>query len=217
MNGDTPAFKRYNNSFLESFNGTELLALGDGWPNVEFLVLPAYNNPGFPNPPNATGNYITILAALVSPTSFGTVTINSTNIYDHPVIDVNYYATNDDQHIAVQGLLDAIAITESEPFSGIFLGRDKVFPPAANISTYSDQLEYVRNTATTVWHASGTSPMLPLASGGVVNSKLQVYGVKNLRIVDASIQPRITNQHVQAVVYMIAEKAADMLKTEYGG
>lgn len=214
MNGDTPAFKRYNNTFLDAIGASDLAAFDD-YPNIEFLVLPAYDNPGFPNPPNATGNYITILAALVSPSSLGSVTISSTDINDQPVINVNYYDTTADQEIAVAALQDALAITETAAWAPIYLGRDRVFPTADLVASYDDMLNYVRNTATTVWHASGTMPMLPQASGGVVDNELRVYGVSNLRVVDASIQPRITNQHVQAVVYMIAEKAADLLKAQY--
>jgi choline dehydrogenase len=216
MNGDTLGFQRFTDDQLKAMGANDLLALGSGWPNIEFLLLPAYNNPGFPNPPNATGNYLTVLVALVSPTSMGSVTIRSTNINDPPVIDVNYLSTTDDQKVAIQGFKNAIAIAQSNAFKPVFLGRDKVVPPAASVTTDGQILEYVRNTITTIWHGSGTAAMMPQASGGVVDSKLRVYGVKNLRIVDASIQPRITNQHVQSVVYMIAERAADFLKAQYG-
>lgn len=57
--------------------------------------------------------------------------------------------------------------------------------------------------------------MLPRGSGGVVDSNLKVYGVQSLRIVDASIMPVIPDQHPMAAVYMIAEKAAAMIKHEY--
>ncbi|KAF8888759.1 hypothetical protein BD779DRAFT_1522326 [Infundibulicybe gibba] len=213
-NGDTIGFQRFTDAQLQAMNATELIALGANWPNVEYLLLPAYNNPGFPNPPNATGNYVTVLCALVSPTSLGSVTISSTNINDPPVIDVNYLATATDQQVAVQGLKNAIAIAQSNAFQPIALGRDKVTPPTS-VSTDAQMLDYVRNVMTTIWHASGTAAMLPQAQGGVVDSQLRVYGVQGLRIVDASVQPRITNQHVQAVVYMIAEKAAAFIKAKW--
>ena len=215
MNGDTIGFQRLTNAQLTAIGAQDLIALGSDWPNIEFLLLPAYDNPGFPNPPNATGNYLTIAVALVSPTSMGSISISSTNINDPPIIDVNYLSTTDDQQVAIQGFKNAIAIAESNAFKPVFLGRNKVVPPAASVATDAAILEYVRNVMTTIWHASGTAAMMPQASGGVVDSQLRVYGVKNLRIVDASVQPRITNQHVQAVVYMIAERAADFLKAQY--
>jgi choline dehydrogenase-like flavoprotein len=58
--------------------------------------------------------------------------------------------------------------------------------------------------------------MLPEDQGGVVDERLRVYGVTGLRIVDASIIPVIPDAHTQAVVYMIAEKAAVMIKEDWG-
>lgn len=58
--------------------------------------------------------------------------------------------------------------------------------------------------------------MKPLADGGVVDDTLKVYGVKGLRVVDASIMPIIPDQHTVGPVYMIAEKAASLIKDEYG-
>jgi len=58
--------------------------------------------------------------------------------------------------------------------------------------------------------------MLPLQDGGVVDNRLRLYGVKGLRIVDASIMPVIPDNHIQGPVYMIAEKAAMMIKEDHG-
>ena len=58
--------------------------------------------------------------------------------------------------------------------------------------------------------------MKPRCDGGVVDSKLKVYGVQGLRIVDASIMPLVPDQHTQGPVYMIAEKAASLIRSEYG-
>jgi len=58
--------------------------------------------------------------------------------------------------------------------------------------------------------------MKPLADGGVVDSTLKVYGVQGLRIVDASIMPVVPDQHTQGPVYMVAEKAATMIKEDFG-
>ena len=58
--------------------------------------------------------------------------------------------------------------------------------------------------------------MKPRGDGGVVNSELKVYGVQGLRIVDASIMPIVPDQHTQGPVYMIAEKSASLIRSEYG-
>jgi choline dehydrogenase len=57
--------------------------------------------------------------------------------------------------------------------------------------------------------------MLPEADGGVVDDRLKVYGISGFRVVDVSIIPVIPDQHIQGSVYMIAEKAADMIKEDY--
>jgi hypothetical protein len=61
----------------------------------------------------------------------------------------------------------------------------------------------------TEFHASGTTSMLPLALGGVVNPRLVVYGTGNLRVVDAGVMPLIIGAHVQAAVYAVAEKVSN--------
>lgn len=67
-----------------------------------------------------------------------------------------------------------------------------------------------------MWHMGGTCAMLPEEKGGVVNPKLKVYGVDNLRIVDASAIPLISTANLQSTVYAFAEKAADLIKQDYG-
>lgn len=57
--------------------------------------------------------------------------------------------------------------------------------------------------------------MLPARNGGVVDYSLKVHGVSGLRVVDASIFPVIPDAHIQATTYMVAEKAADMIKEEW--
>lgn len=57
--------------------------------------------------------------------------------------------------------------------------------------------------------------MAPLADGGVVDTRLRVYGVQGLRIVDASVQPEIISGHTAGPTIGIAEKAADLIKEEY--
>jgi len=57
--------------------------------------------------------------------------------------------------------------------------------------------------------------MLPLELGGVVDSELKVYGTRGLRIVDAGIMPMEPAAHLQATVYAVAEKAADIIKATY--
>ena len=64
-------------------------------------------------------------------------------------------------------------------------------------------------------HPAGTAAMLPKELGGVVDSRLKLHGCKSLRVVDASIFPMETLGNIQATVYAVAEKAADIIKEDY--
>ncbi|KAH6632595.1 hypothetical protein F5144DRAFT_513114 [Chaetomium tenue] len=75
-------------------------------------------------------------------------------------------------------------------------------------------LEMVKRRVQTEFHASGTTAMMPLHLGGVVSKRLVVYGMANVRVVDAGIMPLVVGAHIQAAVYAVAEKAADLIKED---
>ena len=82
--------------------------------------------------------------------------------------------------------------------------------PGKNIESDKDLLDAARNLGTTIFHPVGTCKMgSDLLS--VVNDRLQVHGIKNLRVVDASIMPRITSGNTNAPTVMIAEKGAEFI------
>jgi choline dehydrogenase len=74
--------------------------------------------------------------------------------------------------------------------------------------------QYIRNAAVTYWHQSCTAKMGRDAMS-VVDSQLKVYGVRNLRIADASIMPRITTGNTMAPCVIIGERAAEMIRKDY--
>jgi len=86
------------------------------------------------------------------------------------------------------------------------------YAPGPDIAKDDDKaiLEWARNTSTTIYHPSGTCKM-GSDSMAVVDEKLKVYGIENLRVADASIMPTITSGNTNAPVIMIGEKASDLI------
>jgi len=101
---------------------------------------------------------------------------------------------------------------ESEPLKSSVV---KEVQPGSNVTSTEDLTEYFKKSLWTVFHPTGTCAMLPRKDGGVVDEKLRVYGTSNLRVVDASIIPLITSTHIQATVYAIAEKAAQIIQDKH--
>ena len=97
-------------------------------------------------------------------------------------------------------------LVASKPFQSI---KPKEIYPGPHIKSNSDIAEYIKQYAQTDLHPAGTCSM-----GKVVNHQLKVYGVSNLRVVDASIMPKLVGANTNASVVMIAEKAADMILKE---
>lgn len=103
---------------------------------------------------------------------------------------------------------------QTEPFASVVDHTDTNLELDHVLDKLSDeQLEnVVRQRIETVFHPVGTAKMAPLSASGVVNPHLQVHGILNLRIVDASIIPTMISGHTAGPVIAIAEKAADMIK-----
>ncbi|KAH8885296.1 alcohol oxidase [Thozetella sp. PMI_491] len=161
------------------------------------------------------GGYITTAVLGMAPTSRGTITISSSDPFVDPQIDPNYYATEADRQSLRYGIRQALRLLQ-ETNSGTSIVDDELppagYPMLSANSTDADIDARVRRAGNTFYHAGGSASM-----GKVVDTKLRVLGVDRLRIVDASVIPVPIAAHYQAVVYAIAEKAADIIlgSTEY--
>jgi choline dehydrogenase-like flavoprotein len=142
----------------------------------------------------------------------GTVTLRSADPRDTPLLNFHYFeegsdATGEDLQAVVNGIKFVRRMTAPLIASGL-IAEEKT--PGPGVQTDEALADYVRNTA---WghHASCSCAIGPASAGGVLDSNFCVRGVRRLRVVDASVFPRIPGFFVAAAVYMIAEKAADLI------
>ena len=104
-------------------------------------------------------------------------------------------------------------VAQTAPLSGRV--HKRVSPAKEGQLTDDEWLEHIRETVETLKHPIGSCAMAPKSKGGVVDSRLRVYGAKGVRVVDASIIPLHISAHTQATVYGIAHKAARMVKKDF--
>ncbi|KAF9409372.1 hypothetical protein HW555_011237 [Spodoptera exigua] len=143
------------------------------------------------------------------PKSRGKVTLNTTNAADAPTVETGYYTEEEDMHNMVKYLKDFLPLVNTTYFKKV--NGSMIDPVGDKCSAHkygSDDYWkcYVYCMATSMWNFGGTCAM-----GSVVNSKLQVYGVHRLRVVDASVMPTVVVGGNYIATVMIAEKASDMI------
>ncbi|KAF5319542.1 hypothetical protein D9619_008571 [Psilocybe cf. subviscida] len=161
-----------------------------------------------PQPPK--GNFITVNTAVVSPTSRGTVTLVSKDPFTFPKIDPAFLTTNFDILAMNQVVKDTHTFLSSRTFNGLISGP---FGPVTEAKTDAEITAAVRDAVVTIWHPTSTASMSPRgASWGVLDSDLLVKKTSGLRVVDASVFPHIFSSHPTGSIYIIAERAADLIK-----
>jgi choline dehydrogenase-like flavoprotein len=142
----------------------------------------------------------------------GVVSLRSADPRDPPLVNFHQFdeGTGDaraDLDAVVDGLQFARALAEPLHACGMALAEEE---PGPGYDTRAALEQYVRDRA---WghHASCTCPIGPREAGGVVDGDFRVHGLSGLRVVDASVFPRIPGSFIACAVYMIGEKAADVI------
>ena len=123
------------------------------------------------------------------------------------MIQAGYLSDGRDLPVLLEGMRLSRQIIQAPPFAP-FRGEE-VFPGATLVSA-ADLTEIARRKAETIYHPAGTCRM-GSDPHSVVDEQLRVRGVEGLRVVDASVMPRLIGGNTNAPTIMIAEKAADML------
>ena len=142
------------------------------------------------------------------PSSTGFVNIRSADPMEAPQIQPNYLSTEHDRKLMLKGMRLMRRFTESAAFKSVV--DDEIYPGYAT-ETDEQMMEFLRENAWTVFHPSCTCRMGQDPALSVVNEKLQVHGIRNLRIADASVFPSIPTGNTNAPSIMVGEKASDLL------
>ncbi|KAH9947119.1 GMC oxidoreductase [Amylocystis lapponica] len=179
-------------------------------PETELMVNPflLFN----PELADSKKPFVQIIPSTAHPWSRGSIHVSSADPKAQPAINPHYMGEEIDMELLLDAVKFARKVCATEPFKSLVVSE---YEPGEHVVSDEDLRAYIKAHLVTLWHACGSLSMLPRDKGGVVDPKLKVYGTKNIRVVDLSILPLLTAVHTQAVVYGIAEQAADIIKTDY--
>ncbi|KAG7440523.1 aryl-alcohol-oxidase from pleurotus Eryingii [Guyanagaster necrorhizus] len=163
--------------------------------------------------PPPEGHFMTISLSLNTPTSRGSIQLNTTDAFDQPLIDLGLLTTDFDVLALKEGIGIAQRFVGARAWDGYVLG------PLSNITASSTDAEleaFIRANTSPNGHIVSTASMSPKgAQHGVVDPDLRVKGIARLRVVDASILPFVPSANTQFAVYMVGERGADLIKAAW--
>lgn len=165
---------------------------------------------------NVLNDLDNIMLVLLHPLSRGEVLLRSKDPFADPIINLGYFRNEYDVMVAAKGLKYMSSLVNSTYFKQIGSRVMKLKARGCKGIKWGTEAYwrcYAKSTVTSILHGVGTCSM---GFNGVVNERLKVHNVEGLRVVDASVIPKIPSGNTNAPVMMIGEKAADMIKAEYG-
>jgi len=143
------------------------------------------------------------------PHSRGHVHARSATPGEPPQIVANFLADGRDLQATVAGLRMCREVIAQSPFEGL---RTQEIAPGSAAADDEALAAYARMAGASAYHPVGTCRMARDPAEGVVDAQLRVHGVDRLRVVDASVMPRLVSANTHAPTVMIAEKAADLIR-----
>lgn len=144
------------------------------------------------------------------PESRGYVRIRSSDPFAPPIIQTNYLDAELDRRVIVGGMKLARRLLKSAPLSPYYAYEDF---PGPNINTDDEFLAAATERGTTTFHPGCTCRMGPADSTwAVVDDQLRVHGLEGLRVIDASVMPRMISANLNAATMMIADRASDLIR-----
>ncbi|XP_062557046.1 glucose dehydrogenase [FAD, quinone]-like [Armigeres subalbatus] len=156
---------------------------------------------------------------IMRPKSRGRISLKSSNPFVPPLMEPNYLSNPHDVTTLIDGMKMVIQIAESQSFTQYGSHLDPTPLAACSHLPFRTDPYWrcaVQQMGKNIHHQAGTCKMGPTCDPtAVVNPELQVHGVSNLRVVDASVIPLPVAGHTNGVVFMIGEKAADMIKRHW--
>ena len=173
--------------------------------NIQFHFFPSFViNHGLVDP--ETHGY-QLHASPNQPKSRGQITLNSSDPYEYPKILFNYLKDEEDLKQTRECIHVAWKIL-SQPALSEHAGKE--VGPGSGAQSDEELNEYIRSKADTAYHPCGTCKM-GVDDMAVVDENLRVKGIKNLRVIDASVIPEIPSANLNAPVLMIAEKGSELV------
>jgi choline dehydrogenase len=144
------------------------------------------------------------------PESRGYVRIRSADPFQQPIIQTNYLAAELDRRVIVAGMKLARRLLKSAPLAPYYAYEDF---PGPNVQSDDEFLAAATQRGTTTFHPGCTCRMGPAESTwAVVDDQLRVHGLEGLRVIDASVMPRMISANLNASTMMIADKASDLIR-----
>lgn len=156
---------------------------------------------------------------LMYPESRGNVRLKSSNPWHLPKVQSNFFDKSVDLYRIVEGIKMVVNLSQTKAFQSLASTPNRRPIPGCKQFEFGSD-EYwacsVRQLTMQMHHQCGTCKMGPQSDPtAVVDPRLRVYGIKNLRVCDASIMPTIPGAHTVAGAYMVGEKGADLIKEDW--